>query len=519
MTRNSRRRVTVFGNTEVSFYLGAPTSRRAFSVTKNNEVADTSDNAQENNEESLPAPTVTQMRIHGINCAIPMIGFGFMDNLVMIQAGDIIDNSIGVTFGLTTLTAAAFGQVCSDVSGVCFGGVIEQFAAKVASGTMGLPQSTLTKQQLSTKRMKIFSTLCAAVGVVIGCFLGMVSLLFMDLDKAERQKKAKRLGGRVFDRYDDDHSNTLNAENLHHAFEKLGWNIDEEDLWRQVRHMRSHGSINSNRNSKNEEDGKENPKESDICFEEFSELIRFILKKNRKIPIRKGGAKHTVLTTGKVVNIRNSFVASSYKRNFQKEGGSTRNFDMYTGYDTFSVLLVPVVVEDPKRVIGLIEFANKSVAGIGYEAFNETDEKAAAAVVRGSPYALRRKQEARLMKQQRKAKREGKRVTTKKCDLCGKDVQLLIRCQIDQLTENVMETIDSHANGILFVENAGRRKKNYRIVSRFYNAFRWIWLRVSVEIDVLTAIPVRLPVLCCIDPSGLCSCFGIRARFMTDFHV
>mmetsp|Transcript_20093 Transcript_20093/g.32699 ORF Transcript_20093/g.32699 Transcript_20093/m.32699 type:complete len:203 (-) Transcript_20093:100-708(-) len=44
----------------------------------------------------------------------------------------------------------------------------------------------------------------------------------------------------------------------------------------------------------------------------------------------------------------------------------------------------------------------------------------------------RRKQEARLMKQQRKAKREGKRVTTKKCDLCGKDVQLLIRCQIDQ---------------------------------------------------------------------------------------
>jgi len=429
MTRNSRRRVTVFGNTEVSlgsslssskvsFYLGAPTSRRAFSVTKNNEVADTSDNAQENNEESLLAPTVTQMRIHGINCAIPMIGFGFMDNLVMIQAGDIIDNSIGVTFGLTTLTAAAFGQVCSDVSGVCFGGVIEQFAAK-----MGLPQSTLTKQQLSTKRMKIFSTLCAAVGVVIGCFLGMVSLLFMDLDKAERQKKAKRLGGlfdtlvrdgrrilgaqrcnlwlvtddgehltsrafrgeipsrerlrRVFDRYDDDHSNTLNAENLHHAFEKLGWNIDEEDLWRQVRHMRSHGSINSNSNSKNEEDGKENPKESDICFEEFSELIRFILKKNRKIPIRKGGAKHTVLTTGKVVNIRNSFVASSYKRNFQKEGGSTRNFDMYTGYDTFSVLLVPVVVEDPKRVIGLIEFANKSVAGIGYEAFNETDEKVA----------------------------------------------------------------------------------------------------------------------------------------------
>jgi hypothetical protein len=40
-----------------------------------------------------------------------MIGFGLMDNLVMIQAGDLIDSTIGVTLGLSTLTAAAFGQV------------------------------------------------------------------------------------------------------------------------------------------------------------------------------------------------------------------------------------------------------------------------------------------------------------------------------------------------------------------------------------------------------------------------
>lgn len=40
-----------------------------------------------------------------------MVGFGFMDNLVMIQAGDMIDSTIGVTLGLSTLTAAAFGQV------------------------------------------------------------------------------------------------------------------------------------------------------------------------------------------------------------------------------------------------------------------------------------------------------------------------------------------------------------------------------------------------------------------------
>ena len=43
-----------------------------------------------------------------------MIGFGFMDNLVMIQAGEAIDSTIGVAFGLATMTSAAFGQIVSQ---------------------------------------------------------------------------------------------------------------------------------------------------------------------------------------------------------------------------------------------------------------------------------------------------------------------------------------------------------------------------------------------------------------------
>jgi hypothetical protein len=39
--------------------------------------------------------------------------------------GDFIDTTIGVIFGLSTLSAAALGQVVSDVSGVFFGGTIE----------------------------------------------------------------------------------------------------------------------------------------------------------------------------------------------------------------------------------------------------------------------------------------------------------------------------------------------------------------------------------------------------------
>ena len=41
-----------------------------------------------------------------------------MDNFVMLQVGDLIDASIGVTFSLSTLTAAGFGQVFSDVAGI-----------------------------------------------------------------------------------------------------------------------------------------------------------------------------------------------------------------------------------------------------------------------------------------------------------------------------------------------------------------------------------------------------------------
>ena len=47
-----------------------------------------------------------------------MVGFGFMDNIIMIQAGDLIDQHLGVTLGISTLTAAALGNVCSDSSGV-----------------------------------------------------------------------------------------------------------------------------------------------------------------------------------------------------------------------------------------------------------------------------------------------------------------------------------------------------------------------------------------------------------------
>lgn len=83
---------------------------------------------------SAEPPSPAELRQLFIHAMMPMVGFGIMDNFIMIQAGDAIDNTFGATLGIATLTAAAFGQVFSDVSGVLFGGVVERGVSKVSQG-------------------------------------------------------------------------------------------------------------------------------------------------------------------------------------------------------------------------------------------------------------------------------------------------------------------------------------------------------------------------------------------------
>ena len=151
-------------------------------------------------------PTFRQLRDLFFHAAAPMVGFGFMDNTVMILAGDAIDSSIGVRFGLATMTAAALGQVCSDVSGVAFGGVVEWVCTK-----MGLPVPNMTGAQ---QRMRISKTVAmggSIVGVVIGCLLGMVNLFSLDLDAAEMAKRQRELN-RIFKMVITEAHKVLHAE-------------------------------------------------------------------------------------------------------------------------------------------------------------------------------------------------------------------------------------------------------------------------------------------------------------------
>jgi hypothetical protein len=115
--------------------------------------------------------------------AVPMAGFGFMDQTVMLQAGHVIDCTLGVAFGLSTLTAAAFGQVCSDASGVLFGGTLERLASN-----MGLRKANLTTAQRLLPVVQRTKLLGALGGVIFGCCLGLANLLFIDTKRSSTLK-------------------------------------------------------------------------------------------------------------------------------------------------------------------------------------------------------------------------------------------------------------------------------------------------------------------------------------------
>lgn len=113
----------------------------------------------------------------------------------MIQAGSYIDSTLGVQFGLATMTAAAAGQVVSDVSGVVFGGSLERLLTRLS--LIQPPALTTAQRQLPLCRN--VSMAGAVVGVIVGCALGALTLLLVDLEVRERQERTQKLRDIVTD--------------------------------------------------------------------------------------------------------------------------------------------------------------------------------------------------------------------------------------------------------------------------------------------------------------------------------
>lgn len=139
-------------------------------------------------EETAPPPYKT-LRWVAFTTGLPFVGFGFMDNAILVIAGDAIDTSLGVSLGISTMCAAAIGNIISDLAGIGCAASIEEFCAT----TLNLPVPKLTEAQRQLRTVRMASQGGMAIGMTIGCILGMLPLLFIDSSKADRLKEKARL--------------------------------------------------------------------------------------------------------------------------------------------------------------------------------------------------------------------------------------------------------------------------------------------------------------------------------------
>ncbi|XP_065843175.1 transmembrane protein 65-like [Oscarella lobularis] len=130
--------------------------------------------AYQRTSESDVTPSTRQLVKWGTICGIPFVGFGLIDNCIMITAGEYIDMTIGARLGISTMAAAALGNMVSDVSGLGLAGFIETFSSKIADRT-----PKLSSQQVQMRKSRIAAFLGRIIGVCLGCTLGMFPLLLM----------------------------------------------------------------------------------------------------------------------------------------------------------------------------------------------------------------------------------------------------------------------------------------------------------------------------------------------------
>uniref|UniRef100_A0A914YXW2 Transmembrane protein 65 n=1 Tax=Panagrolaimus superbus TaxID=310955 RepID=A0A914YXW2_9BILA len=103
----------------------------------------------------------------------PFIGFGILDNMIMILAGEYIDAKLGALFAISTMAAAALGNIISDVAGIGLSHYVELLVTK-----LGVKQPALTPEQSESSKVRYIVNISRAVGLVVGCLIGMFPLLF-----------------------------------------------------------------------------------------------------------------------------------------------------------------------------------------------------------------------------------------------------------------------------------------------------------------------------------------------------
>ncbi|GAB1605321.1 transmembrane protein 65-like [Argonauta hians] len=125
-----------------------------------------------------PELTSAQMRMLFTHNALPFVGFGFLDNVLMIVAGEYIDSTFGALLGISTMAAAGLGNMVSDIAGIGSAWYVEVLAVRV-----GVHMPNLTPQQVDMRKTRWIVNLGKVIGITVGCLIGMFPLLFFKYDK------------------------------------------------------------------------------------------------------------------------------------------------------------------------------------------------------------------------------------------------------------------------------------------------------------------------------------------------
>jgi hypothetical protein len=292
------------GNALGSRRLAFPSARACRSSARSRSFASAAGGGGRGAPPPVPRPSARDLRTIFFFNAVPFVAFGFVDNTVLIHAGDAIDASVGVTFGLSSLAAAAMGQIASDTSGVLFGSTIENAALR-----LGFAAPRLTPEQNVLRVTRVASTAGKVLGVITGCSLGLVNLLFVDtlaVEKAKEEKEYTAIFRAIMHR----------GHEVAECAAAALWIVDYENrtLWTRA----AHGN-----------------KKSDVTV-------------RRPFGVGIVGA---VAESGQLSNVSEAYAHPRFDRTVDKDG--------ITGFTSRSLLTAPVFGHDG-RVVAVVQLVNKN---------------------------------------------------------------------------------------------------------------------------------------------------------------
>ncbi|RNF25773.1 uncharacterized protein Tco025E_01965 [Trypanosoma conorhini] len=167
--------------------------------------------------EEMQVPFLTLVWI-AFGAGLPFVGFGFLDNAIMILAGDAIDSTLGLYLNCSVMACAAMGNIFSGVLGMQVHGVIDKAVQKLNFNT-----PVLTEGQMKGQRVFLAGHIGGTLGIMTGLFLGMFPLLLLDSGEGKADHA-------LFHRWDKDGNGYLEMIELKKELANLGLSESAAEL-------------------------------------------------------------------------------------------------------------------------------------------------------------------------------------------------------------------------------------------------------------------------------------------------